>query len=278
MRFAAKRLTRSDLTFFEYQFRRQNAGNQKSINLNRNVFVDLLFPLAASTTGGVARQFPVPVSIYGPGLRTARHLITRKVIAAGGSQKNWRLNGEFVPDPENDPTRYHGLAEHDLAVFGFEGDNGVPAAVYMVLLAQSEADDNRPFGEVTGTLGTRSMVELSAGVLSGIVERSPVGHPIRELVETERDQAMEEAALGSAEGTTRLLRQPSARRMTADALAKTREAAEQPGATASTRTCSQSSARLKKICVPLPLSPVSPSSKTLTMVRPWSPPMTTVTP
>jgi hypothetical protein len=229
MRFAAKRLTRSDLTFFEYQFRRQNAGNQKSINLNRNVFVDLLFPLAASMTGGVARQFPVPVSIYGPGLRTARHLITRKVIAAGGSQKNWRLNGEFVPDPDDDPTRYHGLAEHDLAVFGFEGDNGVPVAVYMVLLAQSEADDNGPFGEVTGVLGTRSMVELPADVLSGIVERSPVGHPIRELLETERDQAMEEAALGSAEGTTRLLRQPSARRMTADALAKARAAAEAAG-------------------------------------------------
>jgi hypothetical protein len=240
MRFAAKRLTRSDLTFFEYQFRRQNAGNQKSINLNRDVFVDLLFPLAASTTGGMARQFPVEVSIYGPGLRTARRLIARKVIAAGGSQKNWRLNGEFVPDPENDPTRYHGLAEHDLAVFGFEGDNGVPVAVYMVLLAQSEADDNGPFGEVTGVLGTRSMVELPADVLSGIVERSPVGHPIRELLETERDQAMEEAALGSAEGTTRLLRQPSARRMTADALAKARE--QRP-----LRTYGQSSARLKKI-------------------------------
>ena len=117
-------MTRSDLTFFEYQFRRQNAGNQKAINLNRNVFVDLLFPLASSMVGGVARQFPVPVSIYGPGLRTARHMITRKVISAGGSQKNWRLNGEFVPDPNGDPVRYHGLAEHDLAVFGFEGEHG----------------------------------------------------------------------------------------------------------------------------------------------------------
>ena len=36
MRFAIKKLTRSDLTFFEYQFRRQNAGHQKSINLNRS--------------------------------------------------------------------------------------------------------------------------------------------------------------------------------------------------------------------------------------------------
>jgi hypothetical protein len=100
-------------------------------------------------------------------------------------------------------------------VFGFEGDNGVPTAVYMVLLARSETDDNGPFGEVSGVLGTRSMVELPADVLSGIVERSPIAHPIRELLETERDQAMEEAALGSAEGTTRLLRQPSPRRKSA---------------------------------------------------------------
>lgn len=44
MRFAVKKLSRSDLTFFEPQFRVQNAGNQKSINLNRDVFVDQLFP------------------------------------------------------------------------------------------------------------------------------------------------------------------------------------------------------------------------------------------
>lgn len=44
MRFAIKRLSRSDLTFFEYQFRRQQAGNQKSINLNRNVFVEYHLP------------------------------------------------------------------------------------------------------------------------------------------------------------------------------------------------------------------------------------------
>jgi hypothetical protein len=58
MRFAVKKLTRSDLTFSEYQFRRQNAGNQKSINLNRNVFVDLIFPTAGPVAGVVARQFP----------------------------------------------------------------------------------------------------------------------------------------------------------------------------------------------------------------------------
>lgn len=229
MRFAIKKLTRSDLTFFEHQFRRQNAGNQKSINLNRNVFVDLIFPLAGEVTGGVARQFPVPVNIYGPGMRAEPHVITRKVISAGGSQKNWRLNGEFVPDPEFDPTRYHTLVADDCVVFGFEGENGLPTGFYMVLLAQAEAVDTPIRNNVLGVLGTRSMAEISAEQLTDIVNRSPPDHPVRELLEAERDQAMQEAALGSAEGTEKLLRQPSRRRMSADALAKARQAAEAAG-------------------------------------------------
>lgn len=228
MQFAVKRLSSSDLTFFEYQFRRQNDVRQKAINLNRNVFVDLLFPLAAQMAGGIARQFPLPVSIYGPGLRNVPHVVTRKVIAAGGGQKNWRLNGEFVPDPDDDPNRYHGLAEHDLVAFGFEGD-GVPTAFYLVLLARSEPDDAGPFGELESFLAGRSMAELPEQLLSSVAERSPAAHPIRELLETERDQAMQEAALGSAEGAAKLLRRPSFRRMTAAALANARETANAIG-------------------------------------------------
>lgn len=229
MRFAVKKLTRSDLTFFEYQFRRQNAGNQKSINLNRNVFVDLIFPTAGQVAGGVARQFPVPVTLYGPGMRSQPHTITRKVIAAGGSQKNWRLNGEFVMDPDFDPTRYHGLVADDFVVFGFDGANGLPTAVYMVLLSQSEAVDAPLLNQVTAIVGGRSMAEVSATQLQAIVQMSPANHPIRELLETERDEALQEAALGSASGAEKLLRNPSTRRMSAEALARARLAAEEAG-------------------------------------------------
>lgn len=229
MRFAIKRLSRSDLTFFEYQFRRQQAGNQKSINLNRNVFVDIIFPAAGADAGGTAKQYPVPVTIYGPGLRSQSHKLTRKVIAAGGSQKNWRLNGEFVPDPDFDKQRYHDLSEHDVAVFGFEGANGLPTAVYMVLLSQAEAVDTPLLDQAATVMGGRSMAELSARDLSGLVQASPANHPIRELLETERDEALQEAALGSADGVAKLLRHPSSRRMTAEALAKARQAAEASG-------------------------------------------------
>lgn len=82
--FAVKRLTRSDLTFFEYQFRRQNAGNQKSINLNADVFIDDIFPYARTIAAGQPHQFPVRLQILGPGLRRTPDNKTRKVIAAGG--------------------------------------------------------------------------------------------------------------------------------------------------------------------------------------------------
>ena len=118
--FAVKKLTRSDLTFFEHQFRRQNAGNQKSINLNADVFVDLIFPYARTVAAGQPHQFPVKLQIFGPGMRATPDVKTRKVIAAGGRQKNWRLNGEFVPDPAEDRLRYHGLEAGDLVVFAFE--------------------------------------------------------------------------------------------------------------------------------------------------------------
>jgi hypothetical protein len=230
MRFAVKRLTRSDLTFFEYHFRRQNVGNQKSINLNRNVFVDLIFPVAGEVTGGGARQFPLPVTIYGPGMRSEPQVVTRKVISKSSTQKNWRLNGEFVPDPESDPARYHGLSADDFVIFGFEGENGLPAAFYLVLLAQSEEVDVPIRDDITSTfLGTRNMAEIPESVLAEVVSRSPTAHPIRELLEAERDQALQEAALGSAEGAAKLLRQPSLRRMSADALAKARQKAEAAG-------------------------------------------------
>ncbi len=126
MKFAVKRLRRSDLTFFEYQFRRQNAGNQKSINLNRDVFIDVLFPSAPGIatkngTAGEPAPFHLRLTIYGPGLRRTPQLVTRSVLPKTRPQKNWRLNGEFVRDPDDDPARYHNLQPDDVAVLALKG-------------------------------------------------------------------------------------------------------------------------------------------------------------
>ena len=90
-------------------------------------------------------------------------------------------------DPDFDPTRYHELIADDFVVFGFDGVDGLPTAVYMVLLSQSEPVDLQLLNQVLAIGGGRSMAEVSMAQLQSIVQASPANHPIRELLETERD-------------------------------------------------------------------------------------------
>lgn len=65
-RIALKRLTASDLTFFESLFRTLDVGNQKSINLNADVFVERFYPTLPdqiSTSGDVIN---VSLTVLGP--------------------------------------------------------------------------------------------------------------------------------------------------------------------------------------------------------------------
>lgn len=230
--FAVKRFALSDLTFFEHHFKLKNVKtNQKSINLNADVFVELIFPYARTVAAGQPHQFPVKLQIYGPGLRRVPDQKTRKVIAAGGRQKNWRLNGEFVPDPADDPTRYHGLTSGDLVVFAFEESRiqPLPEAIAMVLVSQSEAADAQVLRDLLGFLGGRRMALLPPDNLAAVSATSPTDHPIRELLDIELDTALEEAALGSAEAIRKLTVKPSSRRMSAEALARARASAESNG-------------------------------------------------
>src|SRR2546426_10861620 len=91
-----KRLTDSDLTFFEWHFRNRNAGNQKAINLNADVFVEELFPVLRDSAPP-SGKLPIGLFIYGPG--TGGELNLQRKIMKGAAYKNWRLNGEFVHNP-----------------------------------------------------------------------------------------------------------------------------------------------------------------------------------
>ena len=104
---ALKRLGRSDLSFFEYHFRNQTFGDhrQKGINLNREVFVDQLYPQAPEILGA---KWPVLVTFFGPGDAPAYTIDgdpKRPITYNNG--KNWRLNGGTVPD-DLSCCRFHG--------------------------------------------------------------------------------------------------------------------------------------------------------------------------
>ena len=115
---ALKRLTASDLTFFEWQFKNRNAGNQKAINLNADVFSNQLYPALEAIARDRQDKLGVDLWIVGPAAAEPVNL-QRKIIK-GASYKNWRLDGEFVHNPYDMPERFNMLEAGDIALFGWK--------------------------------------------------------------------------------------------------------------------------------------------------------------
>lgn len=235
MQYAVKKLTMSDLTFFQSQFRRLQAdarlagekgSKQKGINLNANVFSQRFFP--AARQDGERHRFNIPVTIYGPGLSLEPQTLTRKVITAGAGGKNWRLNGELIPNPEFDPNRYDGLNPGDLVLFAVEGTTA-PTSMTLVLLSQSNPGDAAIYTALNAAVGNRKMSIVNEEDLRALATSAPAEHPVRELIDPDLDEALEEASLGSSDGLQRLRRRGSPRRMTAEAFRDARLRAEATG-------------------------------------------------
>ena len=181
---AVKRLSASDLTFFEWHFRHGNAGNQKAINLNADVFKDDLYPVVDVVAKNSSDRLGVDLWIAGPDGASPFNL-QRKIIK-GRSYKNWRLDGEFIYDPQEEPGRFQVLTPRDLVVIGFEGELA-PTAVTVVCLARA-ADIDRPIVELLDSLlGHHSMVRLRVEQLRSVCEHPSVSrrHPLWMLVTDE---------------------------------------------------------------------------------------------
>ena len=193
---AAKRLTASDLTFFESRFRTLHVGGQKAINLNADVFVDAIYPSLPTIARGQDGRIPVDLFIHGPGLQPELNL-QRKIIKFG-SYKNWRLDGEFVYGPAGDESRFDVLHPGDYVILEFVGEL-VPTGVRAVFLSRGVADDLSLHAALTTRFETRSMIPLQAVELQTIVaEAEPAsGHPVRLLL-LEAD--LEDLARGGVRG------------------------------------------------------------------------------
>jgi len=128
MKLAIKALTQSDLSFFKVHLK---YSKQKAINLNSDIFIEKFYPHLQ----GAMRHIKVSLTVFGPGGR-GPHRLTRKILYTAGG-KNWRLNGEFIHDPEGETGRYDKLVEGDLALFGFDGIDEPDSAI-MVLVSSQE--------------------------------------------------------------------------------------------------------------------------------------------
>jgi len=193
---ALKRLTKSDLTFFQWRFENHPAGNQKCINLNADVFVEKLYPGLSDSSS--ERKFRVDLFIYGPGM-AGMYTLQRKIVRSEHS-KNWRLNGETIQILD-ETVRFNVLDERDFAVFDFN-EGMRPEAVTIVFIAAGVPDDRNIHSALDGFLGTRKMIAISPSELNGVVGTvSPTGeHPIYRLsLDVDKpDPELENVALGGS--------------------------------------------------------------------------------
>lgn len=220
---ALKRLTKSDLTFFIWHFKNGDAGNQKAINLNADVFVEKMFPAIHDEAVRRGDRFPVDLDIFGPGGASALNL--QRKIVKGESYKNWRLNGEFVRDDEQ---RFRPLQEGDLAVIEFEGD-AAPCAARLVLVAKKMSADAAAHGELDAWLSNRRMAAITPEELDAIVAAAKVGeaHPLNGI---NLQNELEDAAQGGLEAARRLFKRSTTRKVSKTELKAARNQADETGA------------------------------------------------
>lgn len=204
---AIKRLTASDLTLFEWQFRNINAGNQKAINLNRDVFIDILYPSLPEAAQEYDNRIPIDLQIFGPGLNDL-HNLQRKIIK-GHTYKNWRLDGEFIYNPNDAQNRYNILSPGDFVIFEFNGYI-YPKSIKMILLAKSDTEDEKIFESIDNWLGLKKMAVIPTTTLENIInEASPTDeHPVNQFIS---DADLEDVAFGGFKGTNNLLRKRKSR-------------------------------------------------------------------
>jgi hypothetical protein len=221
---ALKRLTASDLTLFKWHFLNRPAGNQKAINMDQRVLVHALYPSLPEAVESLPDpRVLINLSILGPGL-AGPHPLARKILK---QQKNWRLDGEFIENPNDAPERFNGLREGDFALLEFRGAP-LPNVVRMALISRNHAEDTGLHAEFESRFGATSMSTLDDATLDQIVDTAapPVGHPIFDLVDTE---VLEDVALGGTESIEKLLKRRKGRGLSPEDLKNSKEVAERNG-------------------------------------------------
>ena len=224
-RLALKRLTASDLTFFEWHFRNQRAGNQKAINLNSDVFTGQLYPALDIIVKENQGKLGVDLWVAGPDAAEPVNL-QRKIIK-GTRYKNWRLDGEFIHNPEGAPERFNILRPGDMALIGFDGELS-PTTVTLLLIGRNASSDGTLFRGLDEILGSRSMIAIEGDALGELCDQLNVSqfHPVWLLV---GDEDLAEAAMGQAPAIDRLWTRPRFAKLPHEDLRIARRASEEVG-------------------------------------------------
>ena len=220
---ALKRLTASDLTLFKWHYQNRPAGGQKGFNLDGRLLVGALYPQLGGGTGVPHPRYRVDLYLYGPEL-AQEHYLVRKILR---QQKNWRLNGEVIDNPESEPDRYNDLTEGDFALMEFSGGTN-PSTVKVCLLAKNKAADAALYAEFAKLHSTGSMRLLKEAEITKILLQAgpEKAHPLFDWVEGD---ALEDAVLGGAAGIARISARRSGKGLTPEEFILSRQLAEETG-------------------------------------------------
>lgn len=221
---AIKKLKASDLSFFAPYLNRYPNSKQKSFNLDKRVLENALFPtLAAEIEATSEKRAPVALTFFGPG-GAAPYLLMRKVLK---QQKNWRLNGEAVPNPIDEPGRFDSVAPEDIAIMEFSGAS-MPDAVKVVLLSATSPKDAATHAAFVAAFPGESMSVLSEDAIEKVIlaAATPADHPIRDWLDKD---ILEQVGHSDPDATDRLLKKRKGRGITAAELKKAKASAEKVG-------------------------------------------------
>jgi hypothetical protein len=220
---ALKCLTASDLTLFRWHFKNSHKGNQKAFNLDNRVLVGDLYPQLGEASDVPNPRYRIDLYLSGPGLAPEHHLV-RKILR---QRKNWRLNGEMIDNPDDEPGRYNVLVEGDFALFEFSGSM-TPSGVKVVLIAKGEQADSAVHAELVSRYPDGSMWLIEEREVLEMLEvaRPPAHHPLYDWVESD---ALEDAAMGGAQGIAQVSARRGGRGISPEDFIRSRQLAEQTG-------------------------------------------------
>lgn len=221
---ALKKLKPSDLSFFQSYLRKNPRAKQKGFNLDKKILEETFYPsLSEVVDDRPGKRALVSLEIFGPGL-VEPHNLARKILK---QEKNWRLNGEAIHDPDESPNRYDALRPDDYAIMEF-GGTGAPDSVKVVLVAASHPDDATTHVAIRQLHPVLSMVSLSELDVERVIDagKPPLSHPIRDWLDKE---LLEDAARGGATSLEILSSRRLGRGMTLTELQSAKQSAERVG-------------------------------------------------
>ena len=220
-----KKLTNSDLTFFLSHYRRNPSIRQKAINLNADILVDIFYPGMSQAIRENEGRIPVNLHIYGPG--AAGDLNLMRKIMKQESYKNYRLDGEYINNPLDQPERFDLLRPGDLAIVQFLGDL-YPHSLNLFLISSSDPLDVDIYSSLSEFLGNQKMVVITSTQIIQLVENLsiPEDHPIY-LLNLEFN--LEDIALGGPPIVRHLGRHNRTYSITREMLNRAKESATRVG-------------------------------------------------